>query len=95
RCQLQQLDEDLLVLAGQVTDCNAAFFDVANNFKGCIPGIHEIIRRQGIFEGIWCLDPDETLGPGQAEEIDRVYRSYPNLNDDQFIADNLDRWLSS
>ncbi len=95
RCQLQQFDEDLLVLAGQVTDCNAAFFDVANNFKGCIPGIHEILRRQGIFEGIWCLDPDETLGPGQAEEIDRVYRSYPNLNDDQFIADNLDRWLSS
>ncbi len=95
RCRSGPLNEDLLALAGQVTDCNAAFFDVANNFKGCIPGIHEILRRQGIFEGVWCLDADEALGPGQAGEIDRVYRSYPSLNDDAFVTDNLDRWLSS
>ena len=63
---------DLLALDSQVTDCNAAIFDVANNFHGVIAGCHEILRRQGLLEGIWCLDPNETLGPGQKEEIDRV-----------------------
>jgi hypothetical protein len=85
---------DLLALDSQVTDCNAAIFDVANDFHGVIAGCHEILRRQGLLEGIWCLDPHETLGPGQAAEIDRVYASYPHLNDDDFVRANLARWLS-
>ncbi|MXY41520.1 MAG: dihydrodipicolinate synthase family protein [Rhodospirillaceae bacterium] len=88
------VDRDLLALAGQITDCNAAFFDVANDFRGCIAGMHEVLRRQGLLEGIWCLDPDETLSPGQAAEIDRVCRAYPHLNDDSFVAENLERWLA-
>ncbi len=93
RCKEGPLDDCLLVLNGQVTDCNAAFFDVANEFSGCIAGVHEVLRRQGLLEGIWCLDPEEVLGPGQLAEIDRVYHEYPDLNDDQFVAENLDRWL--
>ena len=85
---------DLLALDAQVTDCNAAIFDVANDFQGVIAGCHEILRRQGLLEGIWCLDPHETLGPGQAAEIDRVCVSYPHLNDDDFVRENLSRWLS-
>lgn len=83
----------LLTLAAQITDCNAAFFDSANNFAGCITGIHEVLRRQGLLEGIWTLNEKETLSPGQKEEIDRVYKAYPELNDDVFVAENLDRWL--
>ncbi|HXT41772.1 MAG TPA: dihydrodipicolinate synthase family protein, partial [Candidatus Angelobacter sp.] len=60
---------------------------------GCIPGIHEILRRQGLLEGTWCLDPKETLSPGQAEGINRVCRSYPHLNDDGFVRDHLAEWL--
>ncbi|QDT43449.1 hypothetical protein Pan241w_35490 [Gimesia alba] len=78
----------------EVTDCNAVLFDVANRFAGCIPGIHEVLRRQGLLEGIWCLNPDETLGPGQLAEIDRIYESYPHLNDDAFVKAHLDEWLS-
>jgi Dihydrodipicolinate synthetase family len=85
---------DLLALDAQVTDCNAAIFDVANDFHGVIAGCHEILHRQGLLEGIWCLDPNETLGPGQAAEIDRVCAAYPHLNDDAFVRANLDRWLS-
>lgn len=85
---------ELLALDAQVTDCNSAIFDVANNFHGVIAGCHEILRRQGLLEGIWCLDPNETLGPGQGAEIDRVYAAYPHLNDDAFVRANLDRWLS-
>jgi dihydrodipicolinate synthase/N-acetylneuraminate lyase len=85
---------DLLALDAQVTDCNAAIFDVANDFHGVIAGCHEILRRQGLLAGIWCLDPDETLGPGQKEEIDRVCTAYPHLNDDAFVRANLERWLS-
>ena len=85
---------DLLALDSQVTDCNAAIFDVANNFHGVIAGCHEILRRQGLLEGIWCLDPKESLGPGQKEEIDRVCASYPHLNDDAFVRANLQKWLS-
>jgi len=85
---------ELLALDAQVTDCNSAIFDVANNFHGVIAGCHEILRRQGLLEGIWCLDPKETLGPGQAEEIDRICAAYPHLNDDAFVRANLDRWLS-
>jgi dihydrodipicolinate synthase/N-acetylneuraminate lyase len=82
---------DLLTLNVQVTDCNAAFFDVANNFHGCIAGIHEVLRRQGLLEGRWCLDPHEDLSPGQMQEIDRVYAAYPHLNDDDFVMDFLNR----
>ncbi|QDT92071.1 dihydrodipicolinate synthase family protein [Gimesia algae] len=78
----------------EVTDCNAVLFDVANHFQGCIPGIHEILRRQGLLEGTWCLNPNETLGLGQLEEIDRIYAAYPHLNDDEFVAANRDDWLS-
>jgi hypothetical protein len=77
----------------QITDCNAAFFNTANHFAGCIAGLHEVLRRQGLFEGIWCLDPHETLSPGQKEEIDRVYRAYPELNDDQFVREGRNTWL--
>jgi dihydrodipicolinate synthase/N-acetylneuraminate lyase len=85
---------DLLALDAQITDANAAIFDVANDFHGVIAGCHEILRRQGLLEGIWCLDPNETLGPGQAAEIDRVYAAYPHLNDDGFVRANLHRWLA-
>lgn len=77
----------------EVTDCNAAFFDTANRFAGCIAGLHEVLRRQGLLEGIWCLNPDETLSPGQRAEIERVYRAYPHLNDDDFVREGRDAWL--
>lgn len=91
--QSGQIPADLLTLAAEITDANAAIFDSAHNFAGCIAGIHEVLRRQGLLEGIWCLDENETLSPGQLDEIDRVYTMYPHLNDDQFVSDNLDRWL--
>lgn len=84
----------LLQRSVEVTDANAAFFDAANHFAGCIAGLHEVLRRQGLFEGIWCLDPDEILSPGQKEEIDRVYAAYPHLNDDEFVRQGLDEWLT-
>jgi hypothetical protein len=90
----QAIDPALLALDAAVTDCNAAFFDAANDFSGCIAGCHEVLRRQGLLEGTWCLDPDEGLSPGQTEAIDRVYAAYPDLNDDGFVAKNLHRWLS-
>ena len=77
----------------QVTDANAAFFDPVHNFHGCIAGIHEVLRRQGLMQGHWCLNPNESLSPGQLEEIDRVYRAYPHLHDDEFVAQHLDAWL--
>jgi dihydrodipicolinate synthase/N-acetylneuraminate lyase len=83
----------LLTLNAQTTDANAALFDVANNFHGCIAGLHEILRRQGLLEGRWCLDPDEDVSPGQIEEIDRVCAAYPHLTDDAFVRENVDRWL--
>jgi dihydrodipicolinate synthase/N-acetylneuraminate lyase len=88
-----QIPSDLLILAQQITDANAAIFDPAHQFRGCIPGIHEILRRQGLLEGRWCLDPDEDLSPGQAEEIDRVCAFYPHLRDDEFVHANLAEWL--
>ena len=90
----RRVDEDLLALDARVTDCNSAFFDVAHDFAGCIPGCHEVLRRQGLLEGIWCLDPKEALSPGQAEEIDRVCREHADLADDAFVRENLSRWLS-
>jgi dihydrodipicolinate synthase/N-acetylneuraminate lyase len=83
----------LLTRAAQVTDSNAAFFDAANGFAGCIAGLHEVLRRQGLLPGIWCLDPQERLSPGQAAEIDRVYRAYPDLNDDEFVKSHIAEWL--
>ncbi|MFQ5973818.1 MAG: dihydrodipicolinate synthase family protein, partial [Alphaproteobacteria bacterium] len=88
------VSEELIALDSMVSDCNAALFDVANDFRGCIAGCHEVLRRQGLLEGTWCLDPEETLSPGQADEITRVQKAYPELTDDDFVAANLDRWLS-
>jgi dihydrodipicolinate synthetase family protein len=87
------ISADLLALDARVTDCNSAFFDTANNFHGCIAGCHEVLRRQGLLDGIWCLDPNEGLSPGQSEQIDRVLREHGDLGDDGFVADNLERWL--
>lgn len=84
---------ELLTLAQQITDANAALFDPSHHFHGCIPGIHEILRRQGLLEGRWCLDPNEDLSPGQAQEIDRVCKAYPHLQDDEFVRSHLDQWL--
>ncbi len=78
----------------EVTDSNAVFFDAANNFHGCIPGIHEVLRRQGLMKSIRCLNPQETLSPGQLEEIDRVYKAYPHLHDDEFVQSHKQDWLS-
>jgi hypothetical protein len=83
----------LLSRANQVTDANAAFFDAAHGYAGCIAGLHEVLRRQGLLAGRWCLDPHEDLSPGQLAEIDRVYAAYPHLNDDQFVTEHLDNWL--
>ncbi len=80
-------------MAAEITDCYAAFFDTANGFAGCIPGIHEVLRRQGLLPGTWCLNPHEALSPGQREEIDRVYAAYPHLNDDAFVSEHLAAWL--
>jgi dihydrodipicolinate synthase/N-acetylneuraminate lyase len=83
----------LLALGARLTDANAALFDARNGFAGCIAGLHEVLHRQGLLEGIWCLDPREGLSPGQNDEIDRVLSAYPNLQDDQFVEENLERWL--
>lgn len=84
----------LLRLACETTDANGAIFDAATRFRGCIPGIHEVLRRQGLLAGRWCLDPREDLSPGQAREIDRVLTAYPHLTDDAFVQANRDRWLA-
>jgi dihydrodipicolinate synthase/N-acetylneuraminate lyase len=85
----------LLATGAEITDVNGALFDVAHGFAGCIAGIHEVLRRQGLLGGRWCLDPREDLSPGQMEEIDRVLVAYPHLADDGFVAENLERWLVS
>ncbi|MEX1136746.1 MAG: hypothetical protein WEB89_07575 [Balneolales bacterium] len=89
----KEVPDEYLILANEVTDSNAVLFDAANGFKGCIPGIHEVLRRQGLLKGTWCLNPDEKLSPGQNEEINRIYKSYPHLSDDQFIKDNMSKFL--
>ncbi len=97
---IQQLPSDApiapswLTLSAALTEANSALFDVQHQFHGCIAGLHEVLRRQGLLAGTWCLDPGEGLSPGQREEIDRVLRSYPGLNDDDFVAQHRDRWLS-
>ncbi len=85
---------DLLALDAQVTDCNSALFDVAHDFHGCIAGCHEVLRRQGLLQGVWCLDPNEGLSPGQSAEISRVHADYPDLVDDDFVAQHRERWLA-
>ena len=97
RCQQEsareQISAELLALDSKVTDCNSALFDVAHEFAGCIAGCHEVLRRQGLLEGIWCLDPHEALSAGQAEELTRVSQAYPDLIDDNFVTRHLARWL--
>ena len=88
-----EIPREMLTRAIEVTDANAALFDAANGFKGCIAGIHEVLRRQGLLAGTWCLNEAECLSPGQAAEIDRVYAAYPHLNDDEFVAAHRDEWL--
>ncbi|MCF7762737.1 MAG: dihydrodipicolinate synthase family protein [Verrucomicrobia bacterium] len=90
----ESIPSSLLTLAGQITDCNGAFFDTAHAFAGCIPGIHEVLRRQGLLDNLLCLDPSATLSPGQSSEITRVQRAYPDLNDDAFVREHLDEWLA-
>lgn len=84
----------VLARGAEITDANAAIFDARHEFKGCVPGIHEVLRRQGLLAGRWCLDPHEVLSDGQLEEIERVYAAYPLLNDDAFVAEHLDHWMS-
>jgi dihydrodipicolinate synthase/N-acetylneuraminate lyase len=93
RCRNAEATPELLRLGAEITDCNAAFFDAANGFRGCIAGLHEVLRRQGLLEGLWCLDEHETLSPGQLAEIDRIHRAYPQLNDDGFVTEHRDGWL--
>jgi len=77
--------EELLAMGVEVTDMNEVIFDARNSFHGCIPGIHEVLRRQGLLEGRWCLNPKEELSNGQLEEIDRIYKQYPEFTDDEFV----------
>src|SRR5206468_6166233 len=91
--RMGEVPAELLTRAAEVTDSNAAFFDAANRFAGCIPGIHEVLRRQGLMSNTLCLNPNTKLSPGQREEIDRVCGAYPHLNDDEFVQSNLAQWL--
>ncbi len=86
------ISQEILTLAAEVTDTNSAFFDTAHNFSGCIAGLHEILRRQGLMKNIYCLNPDETLSEGQLEELNRIQEMYPHLNDDAFIEENIAKW---
>jgi len=86
----REISAELMLLANQITDANAAFFDAKNNFSGCIAGLHEVLRRQGLMKNIYCLNPEERLSGGQLDEIDRVYKAYPHLNDDDFVKRYLE-----
>ena len=90
----ESIDAQWFLRNAEVTDMNAALFDVKHGFRGCIAGINEVLRRQGLLAGRWCLEPAEDLSPGQAEELDRVTTAYPHLIDDQFVQENLDDWMS-
>jgi dihydrodipicolinate synthase/N-acetylneuraminate lyase len=90
----EPIDTEWLTLNAQITDANAALFDPQHEFAGCIAGIHEVLRRQGLMQGRWCLNPREDLSEGQMEEIDRVCASYPHLSDDSFVREHLHEWLS-
>jgi len=89
----QPLPQAIVDKSVKITDCNGAFFDTGNRFAGCIAGLHDVLRRQRLLEGIWCLNPNESLSPGQKDEIDRVYQAYPELNDDEFVLDGREQWL--
>jgi dihydrodipicolinate synthase/N-acetylneuraminate lyase len=89
------IPQDMLRLGVEVTDANAAIFDAANAFAGCIPGINEMLRRQGLLQTNLTLDPNETLSAGQSAELDRIQRSYPHISDDEFVQENMDDWLSN
>ena len=91
--KMNHLPKEVLVLANEVTDMNAVVFDTANDFSGSTPGVHEVLRRQGLLEGTWCLNVKRALSPGQSEEIDRIYRMYPHLTDDEFVKANIDKWF--
>jgi hypothetical protein len=93
RCHCEPASPELLRLGVEVTDANAAFFDAANGFRGCIAGLHEVLRRQGLLAGIWCLDEHESLSPGQADELTRVLAAYPHLSDADFVREHRDEWL--
>ncbi|MCR2821179.1 dihydrodipicolinate synthase family protein [Lederbergia panacisoli] len=88
------ISRELLMLGQEITDANAAFFDADNNFKGCIAGINEVLARQGLLKGNWCLSENEKLSPGQSRQIDRVYAAYPHLHDDEFVSLNMEKWLT-
>ncbi|MBD1380489.1 dihydrodipicolinate synthase family protein [Metabacillus arenae] len=90
----EEVPKELLTLGIEITDANAAFFDASHQFKGCIAGINEVLRRQGLLSGNWCLDPEEKVSPGQMEEITRVYEDYPHLHDDEFVRKHIQDWLS-
>ncbi len=92
RLQNADATPEFMKLAAEITDMNAAVFDTAHNFAGCIAGIHEVLRRQGLLKGTWCLNPDEKMSEGQAEELDRVQKMYPHLVDDDFVKDFLARY---
>lgn len=94
RCCRADATPELLALDAQVTEMNAAVFDVAHAFHGVIAGCHEVLRRQGLLDGIWCLDPREGLSPGQADLLTAVAERYPQLTDDSFVRANLNAWLS-
>ena len=83
----------LITLGAQLTDANGAIFDAANGFAGVLPGIHEVLRRQGLLRGTWCLDPGAAMSRGQRQEIDRVLDAYPHLTDDTFVREHLSDWL--
>ncbi|MGQ0650572.1 MAG: dihydrodipicolinate synthase family protein [Gemmatimonadaceae bacterium] len=87
------IDPVWLTRAAALTDANSVVFDARNGFAGCIPGIHEVLRRQGLLAGTWCLDVEEQLSNGQSRELDRVLRAYPELTDDAFVEENRERWL--
>ena len=87
-----EINDEWLTLAAQITDANAAVFDTANNFEGVIAGVHEVLYRQGLMKSVRCINPNEKLSKGQAEELDRVYKMYPHLNDDAFVKENLAKW---
>jgi len=90
----EPIDPQWFLRNAEITDMNAALFDVKHGFRGCIAGINEVLRRQGLLAGRWCLEPAEDLSRGQAEDLDRVTTTYPHLVDDQFVQANLDRWMS-
>ncbi len=92
--EIYNMSREMLPLAVKVTDANSAIFDASNLFAGCLPGIHEVLRRQGLMRGVWCLEEKERLSPGQSAEIDRVLDAYPHLTDDAFVAQHRDAWLS-